>query len=132
MYEGFVYINDVAFPYPSSESGLQHRITTVDNARMANGVLKTKKVGRDQAKVELQWRVLSPEKWSEMLKIFDENFTFRIRYFDMMANDWVTRVFYVGDRTARPYMVDSDTGRPRFWLDCQANVIDTGEVIDNG
>jgi hypothetical protein len=98
---------------------------------MANGVLKTKKVGRDQAKVELQWRVLSPEKWSEMLKIFDENFTFRIRYFDMMANDWVTRVFYVGDRTARPYMVDANTGRPRFWLDCQANVIDTGEVIAN-
>lgn len=129
MYEGFVYINGVEFPYPSNESGLQTRATTVDSARMANGILKGKKVGNDLSKVELTWAALKPAQWSAMLQIFDQNFTFTIRYFDMKANDWLTKKFYVGDRTARPFKVDKNTGRPEWWLDCQANVIDTGEVV---
>lgn len=129
MYNGFVYINDVEFPYPSHESGLQHTITTVDSARMADGVLRAKKIGRDQSKVELTWSALKAEQWSEMLKIFRDNFYFNIRYFDMVENDWITRRFYVGDRTAQPFMVDKKTGRPRYWLNCQANVIDTGEEV---
>ena len=129
MYNGFVYINDVEFPYPSYESGLQTTVTTVDSARMADGVLRAKKIGRDQSKVELTWAALKPEVWSKMLKIFDENFYFNIRYFDMVQNDWITRRFYVGDRSAQPFMVDKDTGRPRYWINCQANVIDTGEEV---
>lgn len=129
MYDGFVYINDVEFPYPSHESGLQHTITTVDSARMADGVLRAKKIGRDQSKVELTWAALTAEQWSKMLKIFKDNFYFNIRYFDMVENNWITRRFYVGDRTAQPFMVDKNTGRPRYWLNCQANVIDTGEEV---
>lgn len=129
MYNGFIYINDVEFPYPSYESGLQTTVTTVDSARMADGVLRAKKIGRDQSKVELTWAALTPEVWSKMLKIFDENFYFNIRYFDMVQNNWITRRFYVGDRSAQPFMVDKETGRPRYWLNCQANVIDTGEEV---
>lgn len=126
MYNGFVYINDIAFPYPSKDSGLQTTLTTVDSARTADGVLRTKKIGRDQAKVELTWSVLTPEQWSQMLKLFENNFIFTIRYFSMVENDWVSRQFYVGDRTAKPFLVDKNTGRPKYWLDCKANVIDTG------
>ena len=129
MYNGFVYINDVEFPYPSHESGLQTTITTVDSARMADGVLRAKKIGRDQSKVELTWSALTPEVWSRMLKIFNDNFYFNIRYFDMVENNWITRRFYVGDRSAQPFMVDKRTGKPRYWINCQANVIDTGEEV---
>lgn len=129
MYNGFVYINDEEFPYPSHESGLQTTITTVDSARMADGVLRAKKIGRDQSKVELTWAALTAEQWSKMLKIFKDNFYFNIRYFDMVENDWITRRFYVGDRSAQPFMVDKNTGRPRYWINCQANVIDTGEEV---
>lgn len=129
MYNGFVYINDEEFPYPSHESGLQTTITTVDSARMADGVLRAKKIGRDQSKVELTWVALTAEQWSKMLKIFKDNFYFNIRYFDMVENDWITRRFYVGDRSAQPFMVDKNTGRPRYWINCQANVIDTGEEV---
>lgn len=129
MYNGFVYINGEEFPYPSYESGLQHSVTTVDSARMADGVLRAKKIGRDQSKVELTWAALTAEQWSKMLKIFRDNFYFNIRYFDMVENDWITRRFYVGDRTAQPFMVDKNTGRPRYWINCQANVVDTGEEV---
>ena len=134
MYNGFVYINDVEFPYPSYESGLQTTVTTVDSARMADGVLRAKKIGRDQSKVELTWSILTAEQWSKMLKIFDgindgEEFVFDLRYFSMVENDWITRKFYVGDRSAQPFMVDKNTGRPRYWINCQANVIDTGRDV---
>lgn len=124
---GYIYINGEPFPYPSNESGLQTTLTTVDGARMADGVFRGKKIGRDQSKVELTWRVLEPEVWARMLQIFNTSFTFTIRYFDMVRNDWHTRIFYVGDRTAQPFMVDAETGKPKYWQNCKANVIDTGE-----
>ena len=123
---GFIYINDTPFPYPSKDSGLQTVITMVNSARTADGVLRGEKIGRDQSKVELTWALLTPEQWSQMLQIFDKNFTFTIRYMDMVTNDWKTRTFYVGDRKAQPYQVDPITNRPMYYKNCVANVIDTG------
>lgn len=69
-----------------------------------------------------------------MLQIFagieaDGDFAVNFSYFDMVTNDWKTRIFYVGDRTAQPFMVDKATGRPRFWINCKANMIDTGRDV---
>lgn len=126
MADGFIYINDIAFPYPDKESGLQTISTLVNSARTADGVMRGEKIGRDQSKIELNWNVLTPEKWSSMLKQFD-NFFFTIKYIDMVTNDWVTRKFYVGDRSAKPYMIDPVTNKPKFYVQCKANVIDVGE-----
>ena len=122
---GFIYIIGVAFPYPDRESGLQSVQTIVDSARNANGVMVGERVGRDMGKIELTWSVLTPEMWSQMLQIFS-NFTFSLRYLDMVTNDWVTRTFYVGDRSAQPFLCDPETGRPKYYLNCKANVIDVG------
>lgn len=114
------------FPYPSTDSGLQTISTVVNSARTADGVLRGEKVGRDLAKIELTWNMLTPEVWSAMLAQFDK-FYFTCRYIDMRTNNWITRKFYVGDRTARPFMVDPATNRPKYWIQCTANVIDVGE-----
>lgn len=126
MANGFIYINGVAFPYPDKDSGLQQVSTIVDSARTADGVMRGERIGRDMGKLELTWSVLTPETWSKMLQIF-QNFTFSVRYLDMITNDWVTRKFYVGDRSAQPFLVDPDTGRPKYYLQCKANIIDVGE-----
>lgn len=126
MDNGFVYINGKPFPYPSRDSGLQTVVTLVDNARAADGSMRGEKIGRDQSKVELMWSALTPEQWSEMLQEFDK-FEFTIRYIDMVTNDWITRTFYVGDRSAKPYLIDPITNRPKWYLNCKANVIDTGK-----
>lgn len=126
MANGFIYINNVAFPYPDRESGLQQISTIVDSARTADGVMRGERVGRDMGKIELTWNVLTPEVWSQMLQQFN-GFTFSVRYIDMVANDWVTRTFYVGDRSAKPFMVDPETNKPKYYLDCKANIIDVGE-----
>lgn len=122
--DNFIYINDIAFPYPDYDSGLQTVATLVDSARTADGVMRGTKIGRDQSKVELKWSYLTPTQWSNMLKQFN-NFTFRCRYIDMVTNDWIERTFYVGDRKASPKFVDS-SGRPKFYTECTANVIDVG------
>ena len=126
MADGFIYINEIAFPYPDKDSGLQTISTLVNSARTADGVMRGEKIGRDQSKLELTWNVLTPETWSRMLQQFD-NFYFNIRYLDMVSNTEVTRKFYVGDRSARPFLVDTETNRPKYYVQCKANVIDTGE-----
>ena len=126
MANGFIYINDIAFPYPDRDSGLQTVATLVNSARTADGVMRGERIGRDQSKIELTWNVLTPEVWSQMLKQF-ENFYFTIRYIDMVTNDWTTRKFYVGDRSARPFLIDPTTNRPKYYVQCKANVIDVGE-----
>ena len=126
MANGFIYINGKAFPYPDKESGLQTISTLVNSSRTADGVMRGEKIGRDQSKIELTWNVLTPETWSQMLQEFND-FYFTIRYIDMVTNDWVTRKFYVGDRSARPFLIDTETNRPKYYVQCKANVIDTGE-----
>ena len=78
---GFIYINEMAFPYPDKDSGLQTIATLVNSARTADGVMRGEKIGRDQSKIELTWNVLTPEVWSAMLAQFD-NFYFTCRYID--------------------------------------------------
>lgn len=126
MVNGFIYINDIAFPYPDKDSGLQTVATLVSSARTADGVMRGEKIGRDVSKIELTWNVLTPEKWSQMLQQF-ENFYFTIRYIDMVTNDWTTRRFYVGDRSAKPYLIDPETNKPKYYVQCKANVIDVGD-----
>ena len=77
MANGFIYINEMAFPYPDKDSGLQTIATLVSSSRTADGVLRGEKIGRDQSKIELTWNVLTPEIWSSMLRQFD-NFTFKV------------------------------------------------------
>lgn len=123
---GFAYINDLEVPYPSKDSGLQHVVTLVDSARNANGVVTGEVIGRNQSKVEMTWAALPCDVWSAILQEFKRNFYFNFTYMDMESNDWITRIFYVGDRTAQPFLIDPETNKPRYYLQCKANCIDTG------
>lgn len=129
---GFLFLSslngatELKVPYPSKDSGLQTVVTLVNTSRTADGVVRGEKIGRDQGKVELTWSILTPEIWSEILLFFNDNFYFNIRYIDMVTNDWKTRRFYVGDRSAQPFLIDKETNRPKYYLDCKANVVDTG------
>ena len=123
---GFLYLNGLAVPYPYYESGLQTTATVVDGGRMADGVFRGKKIGRDQSKVELRWAALTPDVWSSILQVLSNSFVVAVQYYDMVIDGWTTRNMYCSDRTARPFMVDTSTGRPKYYLDCSVNLIDTG------
>ena len=98
----------------------------VDSAINANGVLVGQKVGRDVAKLDnLVWPHLTAEQWSDILQEMD-HFTVEVEYPDMVTNSWQTRTFYCGDRTAKVWKIDWNTGLPKEYIECKCNLIDTG------
>lgn len=124
-YDCFIRVNGKPFPYMSRDLVLQ-TATMVDSARNANGVLVGQKVGRDVAKLDnLVWPHLTAEQWSDILQEMD-NFTVEVEYPDMVTNSWQTRTFYCGDRTAKVWKIDWNTGLPKEYIECKCNLIDTG------
>lgn len=124
-YDCFIRVNGKPFPYMSRDLVLQ-TATMVDSARNANDVLVGQKVGRDVAKLDnLVWPHLTAEQWSDILQEMD-HFTVEVEYPDMVTNSWQTRTFYCGDRTAKVWKIDWNTGLPKEYIECKCNLIDTG------
>lgn len=115
-------------PFAGYESGKQTIATMVDQARTADGIVRGAVIAK-ASKIELKWKVLSPEVWSEICSFFNNHFYFDATYLDIETNTFVTKTMYVGDRSAMPFMVDEITGIPTYYLDCQANIIGVGESV---
>lgn len=116
----------VRLPFAAYESGKQTIATVVDSARTADGIVRGSVIARAN-KIELKWAVLSCEAWYDICRFFDRHFYFNARYWDMSANAFKTKRFYVGDRSAQPFLMDATTGKPKYWLNCEANIIGVGE-----
>lgn len=113
-------------PNPNTDSAEGLIATLVNSARNASGVVTAQKIGRDQDKVTLAWKYLDKEEWEALLKFFDTNFFFYFNYYHPVTQARRTRVFYVSDRTYKPYAVDA-AGIPVAYKDCTLSVVDTGE-----
>lgn len=115
-------------PFVAYESGKQTEATMVDSARTADGIVRGSVIAQT-SKLELKWAVLSPAVWGQICTFFKNHFYFDATYFDMVTQSVVTKKYYVGDRSAMPFIVDSVTGIPTYYLDCQANIIGVGESV---
>ena len=115
-------------PFVAYESGKQTIATMVDQARTADGIVRGSVIAK-ASKLELKWKVLSPAVWSQICTFFKNHFYFDATYLDMESNTVVTKKFYVGDRSALPFIVDADSGVPTYYMDCQANIIGIGETV---
>lgn len=113
-------------PFVAYESGKQIIATMVDQARTADGIVRGAVIAK-ASKLELKWKVLSPAVWAQICTFFNNHFYFDATYLDMETNSFVTKKFYVGDRSAMPFIVDADSGIPTYYIDCQANIIGIGE-----
>lgn len=120
--------DSIKIPFAAYESGKQTIATVVDQARTVDGIVKGSVIARAN-KIELKWAVLSPARWSAICKFFDKHFYFNATYYDMSANTMKTKKMYVGDRSAQPFLIDSTTGVPTYWLNCEANIIGVGESV---
>ena len=115
-------------PYVGYDSGKQTEATMVDQARTADGIVRGSVIAT-ATKLEMKWKVLSPAVWSEICTFFKNHFYFDATYFDMVTKSMVTKTFYVGDRSANPFIVDDVSGEPIYYMDCQANIIGVGESL---
>lgn len=115
-------------PNPNAgDSGKNLIETMVNSARNAGAVVTAQKIGRDQEKTELAWSFLPKDTWEAMLRFWDRNFFFRFNYYSRITGSKITRKFYIGNRSDRPFAIADDGFTPIAYVDCVANVIDTGE-----
>ena len=120
--------DSIQIPFAAYESGKQSIATMVDQARTADGIVRGAVIARAN-KIELKWAALTPESWANICQFFDKHFYFDARYWDMSANTFQTKTMYVGDRSAQPFMIDDVTGKPLYYLNCEANIIGVGEEL---
>ena len=120
--------DSIQIPFAAYESGKQTIATMVDQARTADGIVRGSVIAKAN-KVELKWAALSPEVWSDICTFFDKHFYFNATYYDMQTNSMQTKTMYVGDRSAQPFKMDSVTGKPLYYLNCEANIIGVGESL---
>lgn len=118
----------IDIPNPDKASGSNLIATLVNSGRNANAVVVAQKIGRDQDKTEMQWNYLPKDIWEQMIRFWDQNFFFNFTYYSRVAGTKITRKCYIGDRTDKAFDVDAN-GVPTAYVECSANVIDTGEGL---
>ena len=132
VYGNFVTLSaggeTLQLPYAAYGSGKQTVATVVDQARTADGIVRGSVVAT-ASKLALTWKCLSPDVWRGICAFFRRHFYFDATYLDMETDTFVTKKMYVGDRSALPLMIDDVTGKPIYYLDCQANIIGIGEEL---
>lgn len=113
-------------PNPDKDSANNLIATLVNSGRNADAVVTAQKIGRDQEKISMKWNYLEKDVWEQLLRFWDENFFFNFTYYSRVTGTRITRKFYISDRQDKPFNVDAQ-GIPTAYVDCSANVIDTGE-----
>ena len=116
----------VYIPNPDTDSADGLISTLVNSGRSAEGVVTAQKIGRDNNKTSMKWNYLEKEEWERMVRFWDKNFFFNFTYYSDVTGTKITRKFYVGDRSRKPFNVDNN-GFPIAYKDCSANVVDCGE-----
>lgn len=97
--------NLVDMPNPSKMEWSLQDVSAGDSGRDDTGYMYKALVTQKQ-KLVLAWSALSPSKASQILNAFNHEY-FYVRYFDPLANSYVIKEMYVGDRTA-PVKIWSD------------------------
>ena len=116
----------VYIPNPDTDSAEGLISTLVNSGRSAQGVVTAQKIGRDNDKTSMKWNYLEKDEWERMVRFWDKNFFFNFTYYSDVAGTKITRKFYVGDRSRKPFAVDTN-GYPTAYKECSANVVDCGE-----
>ena len=120
--------DSIQIPFAAYESGKQTIATMVDQARTADGIVRGSVIAK-ASKIELKWAVLTPETWAQICSFFNKHFYFNAYFWDMQKNAFTSKRMYVGDRSAQPFMMDATTGKPKYYLNCEANIIGIGESL---
>lgn len=118
----------LALPMLSAGSGTVYIQTAVDGARNAQNEMRGAPVGKDKMKIDAGYAALGRDEFRQALMLFDREqggrFVREFRVYDPRYDDFVNRLFYVGDRQGRPYIVDKLTSKPNRWLDIRMNLIE--------
>lgn len=119
----------ISIPEPAFDSGNVTISTLVNAGRNASGKFVGQVIGDDKLKIEMNWSVLTPQQFHDLLAIFDRKqngkFVNDFTVYDPRTMTYRTVRMYVGDRQGRPLMVNSPgVGHPTYWADVKADLIE--------
>jgi len=97
----FVGDGQTAVPCPSSYQWELDDVSAADAGRTEDVVMHKKRLGQVVA-ISLAWNNVTTADASTILRAFNPEYL-TLRYLDPMAGEYVTKEFYVGNRTAPLY-----------------------------
>lgn len=104
----FFTINGVNVTQPAEVSYNRYDLDSEDSFRSLSGEMQRDRVAV-KVKLECRWNALTAQQMSQLLKAMDDVF-FDINYFDPHQGGYVTKTFYVGDRSAPIYSMVAGGG----------------------
>lgn len=117
-----VSIGGFDFPEPSTYNATTS--TIVDSARNVQGRVVGAVVRNDVAKVELSWRYLTVQQWSDILSLFANSFYNEVTFFNQVTGGYTTRTMYVSDKTAGMWRRDPASGAVMGWTNCALSLVE--------
>ena len=109
-------VNGVAVKSPSAYKWKLEDLSASDAGRTEDTVMDKKRIGQ-LVGIELQWNKVSIPDAATLLKLFNPEYV-DVCYLDAMQGMYVTRTFYVGDRSAPLY-----NGELGLWDNITFNLI---------
>lgn len=114
-----IKINGIKMPSPTDISVTIADISSENSKRNARGDMLIDRI-TTKRKLELSWDIISLEDMSLTLKLVKDIF-FTVEYPDPEEGKFLTKTFYVGDRTA-PILAYKE-GKP-IWKNVKFNLIE--------
>ena len=93
-----ITVNNVALPQPYQYQYSRQRVSAGESGRTDDAVMHVNQVAQ-KVKLQLAWRTKDTTVAAQILSAFDPEYV-SVKYFDVVANSYLTKTFYTGDRTA--------------------------------
>lgn len=118
-YNPIVSVNGVAVPCPSSYTYNLEDTSAADAGRTEDGVMHKKRIGQVVG-IDLAWQNIPTSQVSQILQAFNPEYI-TVVYLDAMQGTTVSKVFYVGNRSAPMY-----NARKGLWSNVSFKIIERG------
>lgn len=93
-----IIVDNVVLPQPYLYSWSLQDVSAPNAGRTEDALMHKDRVAQKR-KLQLGWRMKDTATTAQILRAFNPEYV-SVRYFDMMDNQYESRTFYVGDRTA--------------------------------
>jgi len=111
-------VGGVTIPCPSTYVYNESDVSAADAGRTEDAVMHKMMIAK-KVHLELAWQNVRTSVVSAVLQAFTASEYFSVTYLDPKANAYLTKTFYVGDRSAPAYNVKLD-----IWSNVSFNIIE--------
>lgn len=95
-------VDGVAMPCPSKYDWKLSDVSSSDAGRTEDGLMHKERITQ-KVHIELEWQHIKTDAAAQLiLTAFNPEYI-DVEYFDYKSNDYLTKRFYVGDRTVSSY-----------------------------